>query len=108
MTYQFRLIRADVYRALGGYDGTLHDSADYDLCLRLSERVQIGYLPKPLYRYRMRRDSISHISRLRQVRASFDAALRALQRRSLQRQFTLSLGVRARHVLSPKAHDGSA
>ena len=44
----------------------------------------------------------SHASRLRQVRASFDAAQRALQRRGLQNQYALSLGVRARHVLRPK------
>ena len=32
----------------------------------------------------------------------FDAAQRALQRRGLQNQYALSLGVRARHVLRPK------
>lgn len=106
MTYHFRLIRADAYRAAGGYDGTLDESADYDLCLRLSEQCAIEHLPQPLYRYRIRRDSISHGSRLRQVRTTFDAAQRALQRRGLASQYALSLGVRARHVLRPKPGSG--
>ncbi|MEF9979587.1 MAG: glycosyltransferase [Thermomonas sp.] len=102
ITYQFRLIRTDAYRAVGGVDARMPVAYDYDLCLRLSEHVQVGHLPKVLYRYRMRDESISHASRLRQVRASFDAAQRALQRRGQQAQFALSLGVRARHVLRPK------
>lgn len=105
MTYQFRLIRADAYRAIGGIDASMPVAYDYELCLRLSERFDVGYLPKPLYRCRMRQDSISHASRLRQVRASFDAAQRSLQRRGLQGQYALSLGVRARHVLRPKQQD---
>ena len=108
MTYQFRLVRADAYRAVGGIDAGMPVAYDYELCLRLSERFDVGYLPKPLYRYRMRQDSISHASRLRQVRASFDAAQRSLQRRGLQGQYALSLGVRARHVLQPKQQDAEA
>ena len=102
ITYQFRLIRAEAYRTVGGVDASMPVAYDYDLCLRLSERVEVGHLPKPLYRYRMRDASISHASRLRQVRASFDAAQRALQRRGLQGKYALALGVRARHVLRPK------
>ena len=108
MTYQFRLIRADVYRTAGGYDASIDESADYDLCLRLSELCAIGYLPQSLYRYRMRHDSISRGSRLRQVKTTFDAAKRALQRRGLTNQFDLSLGVRARHALNPKQQDTTA
>ena len=103
MTHHLRLIRASAYHAVGGYDASLEDSADYDLCLRLSECCAVAHLPQPLYRYRIRRDSLSHASRLYQVRTSFDAAQRALQRRGLQGQYALSLGVRARHVLRPKA-----
>lgn len=106
MTHHFRLIRADAYRAVGGSDATMAVAPDYDLCLRLSERFEIGHLAKPLYRYRLRPNSISHDNRLRQVRASFDAAQRSLQRRGLQDQYALSLGVRARHVLRPK-HTGA-
>lgn len=102
MTHHFRLIRAEAYRAVGGYDATLDESADYDLCLRLSECVPIEHLPKPLYRYRIRLSSISQGSRLRQVRTAFDAARRAVQRRGLDRDHALSLGLRARHVLRPK------
>ena len=103
MTHHFRLFRAEAYRAVGGYDPGIDESADYDLCLRLAETCAIGHLPQPLYRYRIRRSSISHASRLRQVRSSFEAAQRALQRRGMARDHALSLGLRARHVLRPKA-----
>ena len=102
MTYQFRLLRAEAYRSVGGFDPASAYAEDYDLCLRLSERYPIEHLPRALYRYRIRRDSISHASRLRQVQASFDAAQRALQRRGMAGQYALSLGIRARHVLKLK------
>ncbi|HWS76798.1 MAG TPA: glycosyltransferase [Thermomonas sp.] len=106
MTHHFRLIRADAYRDVGGSDPGADAAPDYDLCLRLSERHAVEHLPRPLYRYRIRRDSISHGSRLRQVRASFEAAQRALQRRGMDRDHALSLGLRARHVLRPKPVQG--
>lgn len=102
MTFQFRLVRADAYRTVGGFDPAAAHAEDYDLCLRLSEYCQIGHLPQPLYRYRLRRGSVSQSSRLRQVQASFAAAQRALQRRGLEGRQALSLGIRARHVLQPK------
>ena len=108
MTQHFRLARIEAYRAVGGFDRGMAVSADYDFCLRISERYPIEHVPRSLYRYRIRRDSISQGSRLRQVRASFDAAQRALPRRGMQGRFSLSLGVRARHVLLPKPHDGHA
>lgn len=106
MTHHFRLIRADAYRAIGGTNPAADGAPDYDLCLRLSERYAVEHLPRALYRYRIRRDSISHGSRLRQVRASFEAAQRALQRRGLDRDHAFSLGLRARHVLRPKSAPG--
>lgn len=106
MTYHFRLMRADAYRAIGGFDPAMQVSADYDLCLRMSERFPVEHLARPLYRYRIRRASISQGNRLRQVRASFDAAQRALQRRGMARDHALALGLRARHVLRPKPVQG--
>ena len=108
MTYHFRLMRADAYRAIGGFDPAMRVSADYDLCLRMSERYSIAHLPQVLYRYRIRRASISQANRLRQVRASYEAAQRAVQRRGLDRDHAFSLGLRARHVLRPKAAGGDA
>lgn len=102
MTFHFRLIRADAYRALGGFDPARRHSEDYDFCLRLSERYPVDHLPRPLYRYRIRRDSISQGRRLDQVQASFDAAQRALGRRGMAASHALSLGIRARHVLRLK------
>lgn len=103
MTYHFRLVRGDAYRALGGFDPSMDVSADYDFCLRLSERYPVEHLPKPLYRYRIRRSSVSASQRLRQVRTAFAAAERAVQRRGLDRDHAFSLGLRARHVLKPRA-----
>lgn len=102
MTFHFRLIRADAYHALGGFDPMQSHSEDYDFCLRLSEHYPVEHLPRPLYRYRIRRDSISQGSRLKQVQASFDAAQQALRRRGMVASHALSLGIRARHVLRPK------
>ena len=102
MTYHLRLIRIDAYRAVGGFDPEMGVSTDYDLCLRLSERFEIAQLPRPLYRYRVRRDSVSQGNRLQQVRSSFAAAQRAMQRRGMEKSHALSLGLRARHVLRRK------
>lgn len=102
MTHHFRLIRMDAYRRVGGYDAAVDESADYDLCLKLSESCEIGHLPQLLYRYRIHRTSISASQRLRQVRTSFAAAERALQRRGMAGNHLLSLGMRVRHELRPK------
>jgi len=108
MTYHLRLIRTEAYRAVGGFDPSMDVSTDYDLCLRLSERYPIEHLPKALYRYRVRRDSVSQGSRLRQVRTSFAAAQRAVQRRGMDRDYAFSLGLRARHLLRAKGARGEA
>lgn len=107
MTHHFRLIRRAAYLAVGGVDASIVESADYDLCLRLSEVCAVGHLPKVLYRYRIRRDSVSGSQRLRQVQTSFAAAQRALQRRGMAQDYLLSLGIRARHVLRPKAAEAA-
>jgi glycosyltransferase involved in cell wall biosynthesis len=102
MTYQLRMIRKEAYHAVGGIDPNARFAEDYDLCLRLSETCAIGHLPQPLYRYRIRSDSVSSSQRLQQIRATFAASERALQRRGMAASHALSLGIRARHVLKPK------
>lgn len=102
MTYHLRLIRTDAYLAVGGSNPNADAAPDYDLCLRLSEHYPVAHLAKPLYRYRVRRDSVSQGNRLQQVRSTFAAAQRALQRRGMERSHALSLGLRARHVLRRK------
>jgi glycosyltransferase involved in cell wall biosynthesis len=84
ITYHFRLIRAEAYRTVGGVRRQHRRVGyDYDLCLRLSERVdrppaeaavplphaQAARFPMPVACAR--------------CAASFDAAQRALQRRGL-------------------------
>ena len=103
MTFHFRLLRADSYRAIGGFDASLLGSPDYDLCLRLSEHHPIAHVQKPLYHYRIRSSSISHAGRLRLAQETFAVAQRALHRRGMDRDHAFSLALRARHVLRPKA-----
>lgn len=102
MTFHFRLLRADSYRAIGGFDASLLGSPDYDLCLRLSEHHPIAHVQKPLYHYRIRSSSISHAGRLRLAQETFAVAQRALHRRGMDRDHAFSLALRARHVLRPK------
>ncbi|MDE2407018.1 MAG: glycosyltransferase [Xanthomonadaceae bacterium] len=105
MTFHFRLLRIEAYRAVGGFDPAAVYAEDYDLCLRLSEQFPIAQLPQVLYRYRLHAGSISQSRRLHQVQASFAAAQRALQRRGLAASHNLSLGLRVRHTLRPKPTD---
>ncbi len=45
------MMRADAFRALGGY--RLDQSEDYDLWLRFDERYGVSALAKPVIRYRL-------------------------------------------------------
>jgi glycosyltransferase involved in cell wall biosynthesis len=83
MTFHFRLVRRSVYDQVGGVDTTIGCSADYDLCLKLSEVTEFAHVPKPLYLYRVHDDAISQHSRLKQIMASKEAIARALVRRGM-------------------------
>jgi glycosyltransferase involved in cell wall biosynthesis len=60
MTFHFRLMRREVYDAVGGIDPEFKAAQDYDLCLRLSEVTEVVQVKKPLYLYRNHQDNISH------------------------------------------------
>lgn len=68
MTFHFRLIRREVYDAVGGIDLNLVTAEDYDLCLKLSEATEIRHLNEPLYYYRWHDDNISTKQQLRQTK----------------------------------------
>ncbi len=91
MTFHFRLMRRDVYDAVGGIDANLGTAEDYDLCLRLSEVTKIEHLAEPLYYYRWHLDNISHTKQLEQVKCSTIAVNQALQRRGLSQELRLEV-----------------
>ncbi len=99
MTFHLRLIRVDVFNQVGGFDVSYPLAMDYDLCLRLSEVTEIEHLHKPLYRYRVHRESISQQKRLEQIRCSHEAVLAAMHRRGLDRDYECQLEVRSRHII---------
>lgn len=47
------LIRREAYEAVGGYDGRLTNSIDWDLWLRLAKASDVAYIDEPLYAYRL-------------------------------------------------------
>ena len=52
------MFRADVVRAVGGYDETYWTAQDSDLWTRLRDRTRFANLPDPLVRYRTHDESI--------------------------------------------------
>jgi glycosyltransferase involved in cell wall biosynthesis len=91
MTFQFRLMRREIFTAIGGMDETMLGAEDYDLCLRLSETTQIHHLPRPLYLYRVHPASTSQARRLEQIMGSKLAIERALKRRGMDARYELDL-----------------
>jgi GT2 family glycosyltransferase len=89
--FHLRLVRRDVYEQIGGYDAGLLYSGDYDLTLRLSEVGAVGYLPVPLYLYRVHDTNTSKIKRQATAEEALLVARAALRRRGLYPRFSLEL-----------------
>ena len=102
MTFHFRLIRRELFDAVGGMDSTLDSAEDYDLCLKLSEVTRIEHLPQALYRYRVHQQSVSSEQRLRQIMAAREAIARALKRRGLDREYDIDVELIGRFSLRRK------
>src|SRR3954467_4971789 len=103
MTFQFRLIRKQLFDQLGGLEPQAEKAEDYDLCLRLSEITQPAFVDQPLYFYRIHADSISHRSRIDQILPSKAAIERALARRKLDDQYDLEVEIVGRFQLKKRA-----
>lgn len=54
------LVRASLWRELGGFDERLRYVEDYELCLRVARRAEIAFHPEPLARYRIHERNLSH------------------------------------------------
>jgi len=57
------MFRKDAYARVGGYRKEFYYGQDSDLWLRLAERGLVAYVPKFLYAFRLRPDSISSANR---------------------------------------------
>jgi glycosyltransferase involved in cell wall biosynthesis len=102
MTFHFRLMRREVYNAVGGIDPEFKAAQDYDLCLRLSEVTEVVQVKKPLYLYRNHQENISHTKQFEQIHFTHLAITRALQRRGLAAMVELDVQVQPRFVLRRK------
>jgi glycosyltransferase involved in cell wall biosynthesis len=102
MTFHFRLIRREVFAAVGMMDESMEMAEDYDLCLRLSEATKIHHLARPLYYYRVHPDTISAGDRVKQIMMSKLAIERALARRGLDRELQLDVEIVGKFSLRKK------
>ena len=102
MSFQFRLIRREVFDRAGGMDDGAAGAEDYDLCLRLSEQTEIRHLARPLYFYRVHDRSVSSERRLWQIMQSKEAIARALARRGMDGEFEIDVQLVGRFRLRKK------
>ena len=103
MTFHFRLLRRDVYDAVGGIDPNFVMAHDYDLCLRLSEVTQIEHLTQPLYFYRWHENNLSSTRQLKQTEYSAIAINCALHRRGLNEKVGLEIKLNPHYRLQRKS-----
>ncbi|MEK6700925.1 MAG: glycosyltransferase [Planctomycetota bacterium] len=111
MTFHFRLFRRWAFDLAGGIDTSMSTSADYDLCLRMSEVTQIRHLQRVLYCYREHADSISVSRRIEQIQNSAAAVERAIVRRGMAATHVLEVDVEPTFRLvrrdAPAGHAGA-
>jgi glycosyltransferase involved in cell wall biosynthesis len=91
MTFHFRLIRREIYDAVGGIDVAVPYVQDYDLCLKISEVTEIYHLPQPLYYYRVHPTMISQTHKNDVTRSAAQAVRNALVRRGLSHRYRLEV-----------------
>lgn len=74
----FFLVRASLFRELGGFRKAFDGSQDYDFALRASERARhVGHIPRVLYHWRICAGSTASSGSAKP--ASFEAGRRAVQ-----------------------------
>jgi glycosyltransferase involved in cell wall biosynthesis len=91
MTFQFRLIRREIYDLVGGIDLAMRYADDYDLCLKISEVTEIHHLRQPLFYYRRHAETMSVKTRDLQTECSALAVRNALVRRGLSDRYQLNV-----------------
>jgi filamentous hemagglutinin family protein len=101
MTFHFRLMRRTVFDEVGGSDESFYVSEDYELCLRLSEVTHVQRVSKPLYYYRVHRESITQQQKAEQNRLALIAIKQARKRRQRADNFPVTLLNRADFSTQP-------
>ena len=102
MTFHFRLMRRELFDAVGGADPAMDGAEDYDLSLKLSEVTTIHHLARPLYLYRVHSSSVSSERRLQQIMTSKEAVARALARRGMDKEYEIDVELIGRFKLKKK------
>ncbi|NJR31774.1 MAG: glycosyltransferase, partial [Chamaesiphon sp. CSU_1_12] len=103
MTFQFRLLRRELFDRVGGIDLEFRSAEDYDLCLKLSEITNFDRVRQPLYHYRAHAQSISQSTQSEQLEYSVKAIGNALLRRGLSDSFHLHVTPQGQFQLLPQA-----
>ncbi|WP_309737753.1 glycosyltransferase [Chamaesiphon sp. OTE_20_metabat_361] len=101
MTFHFRLIRWELYDAVGGIDLEIPHVQDYDLCLKLSEVTEIYHHQAALYSYRVHPTMISSTQKAQLNAGTAIAVRNALVRRGLSERYRLDVTPDARFKLVP-------
>jgi glycosyltransferase involved in cell wall biosynthesis len=96
MTFHFRLIRWEIYDAVGGIDLEIPHVQDYDLCLKISEVTEIHHHQSSLYDYRVHPTMISSTQKAHLNAGTAMAIRNALVRRGLSDRYRLDVTPDAR------------
>lgn len=100
MTFQFRLIRREIYDRVGGIDVEFIQAQDYDICLKIAEVTEIFHCPQSLYAYRVHPTMISQLQRTDVTTCSAKAVRNALVRRGLSDRYCLHVSTDGRFKIS--------
>lgn len=86
LVLHIRAFRRSAYARTAGLDRTMAFAEDRDLVLKLEEVTRFGFVPRPLYRYRLLRHSQSHDARKKEIGAQnhWRARRAALRRRGIR------------------------
>lgn len=85
------LVRADIYRQIGGFDGELLSSEDYDMQLRLARACKPAFSPAPSFIFR------KHAG----LRGAKAIRYTATERSKVFRKFDQRVGQKLRETLAP-------
>jgi GT2 family glycosyltransferase len=102
MTFEFRLIRTEIYNKIGGIDLEISHVQDYDMCLKISEVTEIYHHPESLYYYRVHPKMISQIEKNIVTLNAAQAIRNALERRGLNNLYKLNVNDKSQFRLMYK------
>jgi glycosyltransferase involved in cell wall biosynthesis/GT2 family glycosyltransferase len=83
VTSHLKVIKREILLKVGLFEANFTGVQDYDLALKMSEKGNLVYIPKPLYYYRWHNGSVTLSKRVSQVQKSTLVKRRALERRYL-------------------------